>query len=448
MRSAKTRGALGCLLALCLILSACAAPGAQRPASAEGAAPSAPALTPTRTPDPTPAATPDPAPEPADEPASETAPVFIPEARPLAIRLQAGGPTEPLSDGDPNTVCAFSKGETLAISADEPIGGLYLIWYDRPLPCTLHSGGETVPIGAQGFLHEYVPLSGSERSVVLRLPEEELRIAEIRAFSPGRPPQDVQVWQSPCAEADILLVSTHADDEFIFFGGLLPLYAAERGLAVQVVYTISHYNSLRVRCHEMLDALWLAGIRRYPVVNDAPDREIYSLGDAEWIYGKDGFADFLVEQIRRFRPLVIVTHDEKGEYKQGCHMLTAMSLEKAVVLAADAGFQPESAERWGLWDTPKTYLHLFGPEDERTVLDYETPLGSFGGKTALAVAEEAFALHVSQQSLHFRIYERGHAYDSHSFGLFRSLVGPDLQRDDLMENLDPAAWHGRGGDGG
>ena len=442
MRSGKTKGALGCLLALCLILSACAAPETvQTPAGAEAAASSAPA------PEPTPEPTSEAAPEPSGEPASEAAPVFIPEARPLAIRLQAGRPTEPLSDGDLNTVCTFSKGEALEISADEPIGGLYLIWYDRPLPCTLQSGGETVPVGEQGFLHEYVPLSGNGQSLVFRLPEEELRIAEIRAFSPGRPPEDVQLWQSPCAEADILLVSTHADDEFIFFGGLLPLYAAGRGLAVQVVYTISHYNSLRVRCHEMLDALWLAGIRHYPVVNDAPDREIYSLGDAEWIYGKDGFADFLVEQIRRFRPLVIVTHDEKGEYKQGCHMLTAMSLEKAVVLAADAGFQPESAERWGLWDTPKTYLHLFGPEDERTVLDYETPLGSFGGKTALAVAEEAFALHVSQQSLHFRVYERGHAYDSHSFGLFRSLVGQDRQRDDLMENIDRAAWRGSGGDG-
>jgi hypothetical protein len=56
------------------------------------------------------------------------------------------------------------------------------------------------------------------------------------------------------------------------------------------------------------------------------------------------------------------------------------------------------------------------------------------------VAEEAYALHRSQQQLAFRVYEAGHAYDCHSFGLFRSLVGPDDDRNDLMEHLDPADW--------
>ena len=104
-------------------------------------------------------------------------------------------------------------------------------------------------------------------------------------------------------------------------------------------------------------------------------------------------------------------------------------------LAADAGYEPESAGRWGLWDTPKTYLHLYGPEEERTVLDYETPLAAFGGKTAFEVAREAYALHKSQQKLHFRVYGFDSGFDSHSFGLYRSLVGPDAERNDLMENI-------------
>ncbi|MBQ3482023.1 MAG: PIG-L family deacetylase [Oscillospiraceae bacterium] len=438
------RRLLSVLLALGLLpLCACAADReALAPVPVESVAASLPAAAaPEPSSAPEPVLTPEPALTPESSSAAEPLPSAEPEARRLEIRLSAGEATAQLLDGNPETCCRFAEGAELLVTADEDIGALYLLWYDRPQLWTLELSAESLSCGAQGFLHEFVPLPRGERELTIRFPQtESIRLSEIRAYSPGRMPDDVQIWQSPCEQADILLFPAHADDEFIFFGGIIPLYAAERGLDVQLVYMISHYGSLRIRCHELLDALWFAGIRHYPVVNDAPDREIYSLGDAEYIYGKTSFLDFQVEQIRRFRPLVIVTHAENGEYKQGCHILSALSMERAVVLAADESYQSESAARWGVWDTPKTYLHLYGNEKERTVLDFETPLDAFGGKTAFTVAEEAFALHASQAELSFRVYESGHAYDCHSFGLYRSLVGPDRERRDLMENLDPAEW--------
>lgn len=415
---------LAILLLLALLLCGCGetAVPESRQAPAVTARPA-----PLPTPDPTPVPTPEPTPE--------------PEAAPLTVSLRSTRRLTALQDGKFDTACALPEGGTITVTAEEEIGSLYLIWYDHPLPWTLETPGGGVKAGESGFMHEYVSLPSPSREVTIRLPEEAaVHLSELYAFSPGRAPDWVQVWQEPCEEADLLVVPTHADDEFVFFGGLLPLYAAGRGLRVQVVYMISHYHSLRERCDELLNALWYAGVRNYPVVHTAPDREIYSVGEAEFLYGKTDFLDFQVEQIRRFRPLVIVTHDENGEYRQGNHIFTALSMEKAVELAADASYQPRSAEKYGVWDTPKTYLHLYGPEEERTVLDYETPLDAFGGKTAFAVAEEAYALHRSQQHLAFRVYEAGYAYDSHSFGLFRSLVGPDSERNDLTEHLDPADW--------
>ena len=432
-----------CLLALGLLaLGGCAqsAPDAAETLSPTAEATSAPTPqpTPVPTPEPTPEPTSAPTPEPTSAPTPE--PTSAPEARRLELRLSAARPITALLDGKADNAYRINAGETLTLTAGEEIGGISLVWYETPPLWTLEGGGESLLCGEDGFLHEYVALPAPARELVIRAPEtDSLCLSGIAAYSVGTLPEDVQVWQRPCEKADILIVAAHADDEFVFFGGIIPLYAAERGLRVQMAYMISHYNSLRVRCHEMLDALWLAGLRCYPVVNDAPDREIYSLGDAEWIYGEDGFVEAQVELIRRFRPLVVVTHDEKGEYRQGVHMLTAKCMEKAVELAADPDFMPESAEKYGVWDVPKTYLHLYGPEDGRTVLDFETPLAAFGGKTAFDVAGEAFALHVSQKSLHFRVYESGHAYDCHSYGLFRSLVGPDTERNDLMENLDDAA---------
>ena len=40
--------------------------------------------------------------------------------------------------------------------------------------------------------------------------------------------------------------------------------------------------------------------------------------------------------LRRFKPLVAVGHDREGEYGHGAHQLNALSLEQAVVRAADA----------------------------------------------------------------------------------------------------------------
>lgn len=412
------------LLTLALLLCACAAEPEPQAAPSAGPVPTA-----------APEATAAPTPQPTVVPTPQ------PEAAQLSISLQGAQHLSLLQDGKFDTACALPAGGTITVTAEEEIGSLYLSWYDHPLPWTLETPSGAAAAGESGFLHEYVALPAPAREVTIRLPETaRVRLSDICAFSPGRLPDWVQVWQPPCEEADLLVVPTHADDEFLFFGGLLPLYAAERGLRVQVVYMISHYHSLRERCDELLNALWLAGVRNYPVVHTAPDREIYSVGEAEYLYGKTNFLDFQVEQIRRFRPLIIVTHDENGEYRQGNHMFTALSMEKAVELAADASYQPRSAEKYGVWDTPKTYLHLYGPEEERTVLDYETPLDAFGGKTAFAVAEEAYALHRSQQQLAFRVYEAGHAYDCHSFGLFRSLVGPDDDRNDLMEHLHPADW--------
>ena len=206
----------------------------------------------------------------------------------------------------------------------------------------------------------------------------------------------------------------------------------------------SHYfGSERHRCHEKLNGLWVAGVTHYPVTNPQRDYLFNTYGEAAGYYGHESFVAFQVRQIRRFKPLVIVEHDEDGEYGHYVHMFNAYSMEKAVSLAADPDYDPESAELYGVWDTPKTYLHLYGDKEERTVLNYETPLEAFGGLTAYEVAQRALLEHHSQLIWDFEVYSFDSRYDSHSFGLYRSLVGPDEEKNDLMEHIDPAQWRGQ-----
>ncbi len=203
---------------------------------------------------------------------------------------------------------------------------------------------------------------------------------------------------------------------------------------MQLAYLTSSYiGSERYRCHEVLNGLWTAGVTHYPVTTGWRDLMPDSLNGAYNIYGAQGFTAFQVQCIRRFRPQVVVGQDLNGEYGHPAHILGAITLEKAVEMAADPTQYPDTAAQWGVWDTPKLYQHLYG--DDPTILDYETPLEAFGGRTAYEVALEAYGRHVSQQIWTFTVYSFDSPLDSHRFGLVRSTVGPDELHNDLMEHL-------------
>ena len=71
------------------------------------------------------------------------------------------------------------------------------------------------------------------------------------------------------------------------------------------------------------------------------------------------------------------------------------------------------------------------------VLDVDTPLEHFGGKTAYDVAMDAMYCHVSQlEWFTGPILDDGALprYDCRKFGLVRSLVGADTGND-IMEHL-------------
>ncbi len=399
---------------------------------------------PQETPAPTPPPTPSPEPTPAPTPVPTPTPDYPSEQLALTLDLEDRGAVRVLLDESYQTAWTFPAGTTITLTADRPIGSVYIRFGSFPGEWTLRAGDREIVCGREGFLHEYIPVAEAQTSVELVFSgAQSLMIRDIFAFSPGYPPPFVQTWQNLNEPADILVFSPHYDDELLFFGGLIPYYSAVRGLRVQVVYMTSNYltdfSNYALRPHEALNGLWECGLTYYPVTNDAPDyvgRELNTLWDAQQQYGEDSFTEFQVEMIRRFKPLVAVTLAEDGEYGHGAHVLTALSLERAVQAAADPAEFPDSAARYGVWDTPKTYLHRWGYAENMTVLNYEQPSSLLGGRTPFQTAQDAYRLHLTQQQwVGFRVFGAGTYYDSHRFGLYRSLVGADEARDDLMENV-------------
>jgi len=385
----------------------------------------------------------------------------------IITQAEGFGKPERLFDKDRGTYSTAKEDACINLSYEEGIQSIY-IEFDR-IPdswsLTDTESGETVYCGSYGFLHEYVDVAsafGREPEALscelqLTFPAGTV-IADVYGFSEGELPGFVQIWQPPCEEADLLLFSSHSDDEQLFFLGMLPLYAGERGLQVQVAYVVQHFEVNKtqnhVRPHEQLDGLWVVGVRNYPVMSEFPDLYAESkdretaLTQAKKVYENAGysyedFVDYLVGCIRRFKPLVVVSHDLDGEYGHGTHVLCAAALTEAIGYAAEDTYVIQGDET--PWQIEKLYLHLY--EENPIVMDYDTPLEHFDGKTAFEVSREGFDCHKSQHWTWFYKWIYGtearpilkatdiRSYSPCKFGLYYTGVGADEACNDFFENV-------------
>ena len=279
-------------------------------------------------------------------------------------------------------------------------------------------------------ISSYYPLSENTRYLVLTITAMDQRISSLRLYSAGAPEQSVQIWEPQLQKADLMVVSTHQDDELIFFGGLIPYYDLVEGKATQVVYMA---DCARSRREEALKGLWIMGVRTYPEFINLLDEHIASYSDtlAHW-GGEECVIGQLVERIRRFRPEVIVTHDLNGEYGHNQHKITARVMQAAIEAAADSSRFPDSAQRYGAWQTKKLYLHLYG--ENRLYMDWQTPCDALDGRTPLETAQLGYSMHVSQHK-YYQVVAGG-AYDNAAYGLSYSTVGLDTAgRNDMFEHI-------------
>lgn len=386
---------------------------------------------------------------PTTPPTVETTAATEPEAVPLppaqripdgfSLFMQERDVTQYVVDDNVGSkVRAYSE-DTITIESSIPFAGLYMIWDAIPGTYTIQWEGGSKICGEYGFLHEYVALEEAVTQVTLVLPPEaSVLLCDVRLYTEGSAPEDVQLWLPPCQEADVLVFPTHSDDDALFFGALISYYAIERQLTVQTAFMVDHTWQPH-RGHERLNGLWAMGIRHYPILGAAPDTATFDFTEAMNLYAPSDILGWQTELIRRFRPLVVVGHDLDGEYGNAGHKVNAHFLTQAIHTAADPDAYPASADLWGTWKTPKLYLHLY--RENEWYLDVNTPMTLDPlGRTPFEAAQDGFAAHVSQQQWGVvQQNDSNRAYDCRRFGLFFSLVGEDTTAD-IMENIDLDQW--------
>lgn len=344
---------------------------------------------------------------------------------------------------------------SLTLQHDDGIGSLYIIFDELCGEYTVidNTTGTSQTVNQDPFLHQFIDLQALfgtvPTEITLQFAQESVRIVELQAFTAGEVPDSVQKWEpSLDGGADLVLFSTHGDDEQLFFAGVLPYYAGERDYRVQVVYFTNHRMEHPHRVHEMLNGLWAVGVKAYPVWENRPDfflrnkvADTYRALEL-WGYPREDLLQWVVENIRRFKPLVAVGHDINGEYQHSMHMVYTDLLREALEISNDPTYDPESAAKYGLWDVPKTYLHLY--KENEIIMDWDQPLENFNGMTAFEVTQQlGFPCHISQYAdfMWYHLSAKNATevalYNPCYYGLYRSTVGPDVAKNDFFENIIP-----------
>ncbi len=331
----------------------------------------------------------------------------------------------------------------ITVPSEHTIGGIYFVWNVAPKSWELSALDESGDAkasqsgGKQRYLTQFVPIQDSlERFDRFRLsfsadPGCNVEIADLSVFTKGKPPYYAPMWQPFSGKVDLMTIAAHPDDEDLYLGLPAAIYGNE-GKKCVTVFMSSGGSATSVRRYEGQESAWSLGNKQYPVMRYVKDVRTSTLEEAEQNWPLDDTVSYIVEQIRKYKPSVIVTHDASGEYGHGAHMLTSYATQLAFVKAGDPTQYPESAKKNGTWNAGKLYAHLYNvnPLDP---LNLQKKLNSYGNRTAYQVVADAYARHKSQ--LPGRSLPTDGTYDMRRFGLCLSNLGEDRVHSSMFENV-------------
>ena len=324
---------------------------------------------------------------------------------------------------------------------DKTIAGVYICFGNMPPAWEVQVSDDgkdwfRAVEGDTRFLHSYVALPEPSRHVRVVVNHEKkytLRVNEIFALTEGDLPDWVQVWEPTHEKADLMFISTHPDDELIFFGGAIPTYAVEQNRRVVVAY-FSRSNT--TRSSELLNGLWHMGVRNYPVIGDFRDSKAKNMNEAyKNAGGKKAVNEWFVGLYRQYKPEVVVTQDIDGEYGHSQHKLVSEAAFNNIATAANEDEFTDLTVAYGTWEVKKFYRHLW--KENQITFDWSVPLESMNGYTGLELADEAYRIyHKTQAASGFSVMETGVEYDNRVFGLVYTTVGEDVAKNDFLENIE------------
>lgn len=258
-------------------------------------------------------------------------------------------------------------------------------------------------------------------------------------------------WAPQPEKAALMVVIAHPDDE-AYFPGLLPYVCQVRKLPVVFIVMTSGEAGIEprgnreLREEEQRRACRVYGLPNEPIFARFADGAWQGTLEDNWKLwgGETKAAEWLAQQIRRYRPDVIVTHAFDGESGHANHVGCALSVTKAFAWAADARAMPASAAGQALapWQAKKLYVHRWPIRS--LAFRQDVPV-SPGGKTCLQIGETGGREHVSQ-GYATQPFSELDAPGVSRFGLYATTVGFDSDGSgDLFEHIDLSVYQEKTG---
>ena len=331
----------------------------------------------------------------------------------------------------------LAKDKTLHVILPEEAAYFCVEWYERPataLFSLLNKDGDTLrEVTAEDTYVTILPLEAGTAEVVLKATEADIIIAEAHVFSDGELPEPYRVFLPLPEKLDYMVFAAHPDDDVLFLGAVVPYLGGEAGLAGTIVYMTKPV--LHQRNTEALMGAWTMGLRYTPIFGSFKDVFANSFEKLSLYVNRDELLTYVVRLLRQYKPELVFTHEPEGEYGHYEHRLLSDVVQEAFRRAAQEGYDPESVEKYGVWQVKKLYLHDYEQSDTLLLFDPDAPLSSFGGKSAYEICCEAFTKHVSQQKTSYAVHRYiEHENSFNAFGLAASVVGDFA---DPLEGIDP-----------
>lgn len=358
-----------------------------------------------------------------------------------------GSRFESFLDNDNTTLCYLNMERAenyigFINKTDKPISEVYINWASMPKDYIIQKSidgnyyEDLYHVNTRhlsNLLHVDIKPKEYFRIFIEETQTERFSISSIEVYdNTDMPlPPHVEDWTETVDDADLMIFSAHADDEWVFFGGAIPLYSVEKEKDTIVVYMAADKF---YRKSEALAALWAGGLKTYPIFAHFKDKRHYHLDETMDMWGEHDTIKYCVKLIRKYKPEVILTHDFEGEYGHGNHRMTAYAVDMAVILANDKTYDEKSAEKYGVWDVSKLYIHLY--KENPIVIDYTKPLRKFDGLTAYEVSKKAIRMNYSQMAYTGLVHvHEEEEYCCANWGLRYTSVGLDKKGGDFFENV-------------
>ncbi len=349
---------------------------------------------------------------------------------------------ERLRDNDFDTAMRVSKGKTLTIAwkDDVPVASVFLSFYFAPVDYTVmqYDGNGEKLSEVQGILlyNNLIETLPETRKVAIRADADDCAFCSLYAYGEGTV-KDYHPFRPAIEKADFMTFAMHPDDEVLFLGAIYPIYEAQRGLSglSMIMSTKLPEKFQRERRQEDMNGAWTLGMKTLPVFGGFPDIPQDYYEKFKHTFTIDDVKRYVVTQIRRYRPEVVITQDVNGEYGHWQHKVLSKGVQEGVAAAADPNYQPKGYPSYEPWLVKKLYIHLY--DENRLTLDVNTPIDALGGQTAYEAAKAAFLWHATQTKKNNHEVSTTQ-YSIAEFGLAYTTVGEDTEGvNDMFEHIDP-----------